>query len=87
MAQGKNIYRLSEEWLALLVRGLEGIKLENLRRGGLQKRHVGRSEMKRHFTPSIISLIYPLKMSSRWPFKVPPLATKMFKLGTNGKPK
>ena len=87
MAQGKNIYRLSDEWLALLVRGLEGIKLENLRRGGLQKRHVGRSEMKRHFTPSIFSLIYPLKMSSRWPFKVPPLATKMFKLGTNGKPK
>ena len=77
MAQGKNTYRLSGEWLALLVRGLKGTKLENLRRGGLQKRHVGRSEMKRHFTPSsIISLIYPLKMSSRWPFKVPPLATK-----------
>ena len=24
MAQGKNIYRLSDEWLALLVKGLEG---------------------------------------------------------------
>lgn len=54
MAQGKNVYRLREEWLASLVGGLEGTKLENLRRGGLEKRHMDRSEMKRNPTPSSI---------------------------------